>query len=281
MEVKLLKATRAHRNARNGLITIQYRVSSYVHTELLTHRRASRNASSARAQQTKDHVALGYYTPPVFYKSGKGMQASDEPIKYQTLARLIWHTSYALDVLAAKLLEKLDVCKEQRNRVIAPYKYIKGIVTMTEHGWDYFLSLRNTQHADKAMQHFALLVKARIDELNHKGLWDYSDIHIPFDGREDNLDERVKTAAAKIARVSYAKEAGKNDLRLADRLIRDRHMSPFDHICFFRLKPELSAVFCSSHDAYIEGLALPYAARDRWMYGYGWEPARYQYEKNS
>ncbi len=274
MKIELIKATRGFENTENGLITFRLEVPLYIWTEILTHRTAVRNASSARAMSTDRYTGMGHYTPETFYTKGNGMQASDTPIKHQWLARLIWNTSFTLDVWAAKALEKLDVCKEQRNRVIAPYKYIAGMVTMTEYGWKHFLFLRTAKNADKAMQWAANSIKSKIGTIgepqsNYATKWVYSPYHIPYDpGIEfGDYQTRAMIAAARISRLSYNRLDGKDDLQSAQRLLKDMHLSPFEHIAEYKRVPNLSAVFCKEGDAHIIN-------NEDWQYGYGWNTYR-------
>lgn len=280
MEVELVRATRGMEGSSNGLITFKVKIPLYIWVELLTHRRAVRNASSARAMSTTRYVDMGHYTPSTFYQKGNGMQATDNPIKHQWLARLIWHTSFMLDVWAAKALEYLGVAKEQRNRVIAPYKYIAGMVTMTEGGWEHFLSLRTAPNADKAMQELAQHIKDKIGDLycsnpNLINQWVYDDWHIPYDpGREaGDFKTRAKIAAARISRLSYNRIEGKDDIKSAEKLITDQHLSPLEHIAVFKMRPKLSALFCKKEDSYHRGVFV-----DSWQGGYGWETFRSVYE---
>ncbi len=285
MQVELLKATRGVKGSTNGLITFRIEVPIYIWTEILTHRRASRNASSARAMSTDRYVDMGHYSPPIFYQKGSGMKSADKPIKYQWLARLIWNTSFTLDVWAAKALEQLGVAKEQRNRVIAPMKYIAGIVTMTENGWKHFLSLRTAPNADKAMQELAHSIKSKISAIgepnsNYVLKWNYSDWHIPYDpgNAAGGIHDRCMIAAAKISRLSYNRIEGKDDRKSAQRLLEDKHLSPFEHIAHFELNPGLSALFCKENDAwsipeYVTDDDFNYSGYE-WLFGYGWKTYR-------
>lgn len=241
MKVAILCATRPEENISGcGLITIQCEVPLYVWTELLTHRLFARNASSARAMSTTRYAGMGHYTPDWFYAQGKGMASSDALVDHQWLLKLLWRANWNINLLFAKAFEKLGVCKEQRNRLIPPYKYARGIVTGTEGAWQSFLRIRNHYAADKAMQRFALMVKNEIRAID----WRYAKDHIPllpYDAESQTVNEIKKIAAARIARVSYARDKGKNDLELAESLLRDGHMSPFEHIAEWVYNPTLCA----------------------------------------
>ncbi len=276
MDARIVLATRGITDSTNGLITFKIQCSRYLWMELLTHRRASRNASSHRAMSTKRTLDLDNYIPAVFYKTASGMQSSDEPIRHQRIAKFICRLHWKLSAMAATMLEKLDVSKEQRNRLLPTSANIIGLVTMTEDGWKHFLTLRYSPTADKAMQLLAIYIATEIERLKlSPDLWLYSDQHIPFDpGIQYDFDTRCLIAAARIARISYnAHPKGKKDLELAKQLLKDKHLSPFEHICVFTYKPELSALFCKKEDAYIKGVAYP-VQKYGWMAGWGWQTYR-------
>jgi thymidylate synthase ThyX len=258
IDVKILAATRPMGFGKYGLVSIEYVVPLYIHTEILTHRRFSRNASSARAMSTTRYAGLGYYMPPQFYQSQKGMEASAQPIKHQWLARMVWSAAIQGTELAARVLERLKVAKEQRNRLIAPAKMVKGIITGTESAWQSFFHLRNNKNADTAMQVFAREAYHAI--INTR--WSYDTIHAPYD-----IDPLVN--AARAALVSYAKIESIDDYKLANRLLKDGHMSPFEHYAVWRLQPTLSNLTCSSNDVHFDYVT------------HGWEHHRATLEKNN
>lgn len=249
-----------------GLLTIKVECPLYVWTELLTHRRFARNASSARAMSTDRYAGMGHYMPDVFVKQGKGMASSAEPIKYQRLAELIWKTTINVTNLSAKLLEKLGTAKEQRNRLIAPTKIVRGIVTGTEAAWEYFLLLRDNKAADRAMQELAHNINIAMNNAK----WDYAYEHLPMyphgDTTLSHMDKKL-VAVARIARVSYAREKGKEDLQLAKSLMEEGHYSPFEHMAAWKLNPRNCAYSCTPQDLIKTTDLFP-------MY-WGWETWRY------
>jgi thymidylate synthase ThyX len=224
VKAKILAATKP---AHEGLITFEIECPLYVWTELLTHRSFARNASSNRAMSTKRTIDMGYYTPTLFLRQGKGMQASKELAKHQWLALAIWHAVTRITHAGAFLLERLGVAKEQRNRLIAPNKMIRTIMTGTESAWDYLLYLRDSDQADTAMQELAALVREEILHVE----WDTGTVHKPYP--HVTLIEQVTNAA----RVSYNRSGGKNDQELFDMLLNDKHLSPFEHLAVWKSYP--------------------------------------------
>lgn len=278
INAELVLATRGLTNSTNGLITFRVNVPLFIWTEILTHKRFARNASSARAMSTSRYVDMGHYTPETFYSQGKGMQSSNTPIKYQKIARALWGMGWHTSTLFAALLDKLGVAKEQRNRLVNPTKFVTGLVTGTEDAWKEFLKLRNHHAADKAMQFTAQVISSKIAMLNNQcaaHTWRYSDEHIPYcDYTLKSNQERIKVAAARIARVSYNRPPnGKNDFELADSLLKERHYSPFEHIAFYVRDPGLSAIFSKPTDSHTSGIAIP-DNKYGWLWGWGWKSAR-------
>lgn len=228
-----------------GLITVQLECPLYVWTELLTHRTLARNASSGRAMSVDRYSGMGYYTPATFVRQGRGMQSSDIPIKQQTLARLIYDAHWNISVFVAKVLSHLGVAKEQANRIIPPTKIIRGIVTGSEWAWGNFLRLRYAPEADRAMRELAYSIKYNIERAD----WKYGSIHMPLKqpdealtamGIDVSFSNHAAVAAARIARVSYARQAGKDDMALSDSLIAGGHLSPFEHIAVWVESPKPS-----------------------------------------
>jgi len=241
MEVEIVKATRYKQEFKNGLITILWTIPYYIHVENMTHKRFARNASSARAQKSDKHIAMGYYVPQVFYKQGNGMKSSKMPIENQERAKLLYHSIWAESERIANELSKLGVSKEQSNRVLPTFKHIKVITTGTEDAWKKWLNLRYNENADVAMQ----LLAEQVNDLIENVSWSYSDKHIPMGNENDNWIE----VSARIARISYSNpKSGKNDFDLGNELIKNKHLSPTEHIAQWEYNPLRSAISSKMED---------------------------------
>ena len=228
--VKILAASRPYENSKDGLITIQCEIPSFIHMELLTHRNFARNSSSNRAMSTERSINMGFLLPEVFYTQGEGMRSSREPIKHQKLAGLLWSASINFSIFITRLLERLEVSKEQRNRLIPPTKYVRSIVTGTEQAWKDFLVLRLSEYADVEMYRFALLVDRAIKDVT----WQYSNYHTPY----AMLD--IESTVARIARVSYNRTKGKDDKKLYTELVAMGHFSTLEHMAIWLDNPHRS-----------------------------------------
>jgi thymidylate synthase ThyX len=262
--VKLVRYTVPFEGSDKGLITFEIEVPLFVWTELLTHRRLSRNASSARAMGTKRYAEMGYYLPETWYEQGTGMQAGSviEDLDIIDICKEIYADAFIEIENEAQLLSHLGIAKEQANRIIPPIKMVRGIVTGTYAGWQAFLKLRNHPSADTAMQLFALQVKGAIEHTNPV----VSLEHMPYIDETGN----IVSAIARIARVSYARSSGKDDQALYTSLKDSGHWSCFEHIAYWKKNPLLSNFSCIDNDVLFLDNNVPFPKNDY----LGWEQLR-------
>ena len=226
--------------SRVRLTTLELHYHRFVHSEMMTHRMFSRNASSSRAipvdrmiKQVKENPAM----PIHWGKNQAGMQAREE-IECPTLAQDVWKYASELAVDRAYELKDLDTHKQIVNRVLEPFQWIKVIVTATE--WDNFFKLRLHKDAQPEMMVLAEHMKKAMDESIpvelHPGEW-----HLPyvdladFDDSGDPITEALKCSAARCARISFLNHDNstpniEKDIKLADMLLAAGHMSPWEHI---------------------------------------------------
>lgn len=219
------------------LTTLELNYHRYIHSEVMTHRMFSRNASSSRAipvkrmlEQVKNNPAM----PIHWGKNQPGMQAKEE-ITSKGDAIRAWECASDITAYWAECLNKLEVHKQISNRILEPFQWIKVIVTATE--WDNFFKLRLHPDAQPEIQELARCMKVAMDNsvpqvINHGG-W-----HLPYitarDTKETSIENYIKMSVARCARVSYMNHDNttpdiEKDLELADRLLEAGHMSPFEH----------------------------------------------------
>lgn len=211
-----------------------------IHAQLMTHRMFSRNAQSSRATPVAKMLEQVEYNPAMPSHWGKnqaGMQAYEELKSDEANWKIYAKNSASF----AKSMASRGYHKQIVNRLTMPFQYINVIVTATE--WDNFFNLR-LHDADPTMMELARKMKEAMDDSNPLEL-DLGDWHLPYLWEVDDSDygyrifdlpmeDRRKVSAARCARVSYDNHNGtdtdiKKDLDLADRLLRDGHMSPFEH----------------------------------------------------
>lgn len=206
----------------------------YIHSELMTHRVFSRNASSSRATPlsvTLDEVR----TDPVFFdyvgKNQSGMVAGEE-LSAEELEGFNAHWQ-ALGVMVAKYVENLSdkygIHKQTLNRALEPWLRIRTLVTATE--YDNFFTLRLAPDAQPEIHSLALAMKDAME----KSIPARGTLHVPYVSDFRYGEATFKIAIARCARVSYARLDGKADdpnadLALYDRLLKGGHFSPFEHV---------------------------------------------------
>ena len=242
------------------LITLECRYPRMIHSEFMTHRVFSRNASSSRAipidrmiQDVIDDPAM-----PVSWGSNKpGMQAGEEcanPItlwtddsfegRWDVAAEEAWLVARNEAVEAARAFSNAGYHKQIVNRLLEPFGHISVVVTASE--WQNFFDLRCHPDADPTMCALAEAMRDAI-EGSTPNTWDDA-YHLPYVGQSDwdwAYDENrvngtecfaplAMISAARCARVSYLNHDGTNpdiekDLKLAKTLLESKHMSPFEH----------------------------------------------------
>lgn len=229
------------------LTTLQLRYPRMVHSEFMTHRAFSRNASSSRAipvakmiEQVRNEPAM----PVHWGKNQPGMQAREELIgdaRDQAYIQWLKAANDAAD--RAEKMMKLGLHKQVANRILEPFQFISVIVTATD--WDNFFELRDHKDADPNIKLLAFLMKKAMGEsapvLRKPGgtadAWHL--VYITDEERAEFLrDPRLlcKLSAARCARVSYLTHEGtiptiSKDLDLHDKLVGSRplHASPTEH----------------------------------------------------
>ena len=246
-----------------GLITVKIETPYYVWCEILTHKRASRNASSNRAMPLQTNLNLGYFIPDFFYSKQKGMSSGDKlDDDIQIKAHEIWIKTWEYCKNSMIELDNIGVAKEQASRVLPTFKIMKGLVTATQDGWNKIFELRISPMADKSMFELATKIKNSIDEKE----WNYSYLHQPFLLNDEKLlQDSGYLAAGRIARLSYGDIKNKDgDIELGKRLLKDGHFSCFEHSAKWVEEPLLSNLSSKPEDKYV----------DEYGYIYGWENLR-------
>ena len=117
-----------------------------IHSEMMTHRMFSRNASSSRAVPVDKMIKAvreNTFCPFEFQKSHKGMQGSE----YFTGADRqecinLWLESAELALQQAEKMKAKGISKQIINRILEPYQYYTVLITGSKEGWHNFFNLR-------------------------------------------------------------------------------------------------------------------------------------------
>lgn len=223
------------------LTTMQLRYPRFIHSEFMTHRVFSRNASSSRAipvakmiEQVRNDPAM----PIHWGKNQPGMQANEE-LQGDELALVQegWRSAARAAANFASDMASNNAHKQIANRILEPFQFIHVIVTATE--WENFFDLR--AHADAQPEIHELAVQmANAMSRSQPRLLDIDEWHLPYvtwtERTRHEVDVCLKLSAARCARVSYLTHDGatplfEKDMELYERLVGSKplHASPIEH----------------------------------------------------
>ena len=244
-----------------NLWTFELTYPRYIHSEFMTHRMFSRNASSSRAipvakviQQVESNPVI----PPKVYMNKAGMVGDVEADTTDTVAFYnLWLDAATNAVKTANEMEKIGIHKQHINRILEPFQFIHVIVTATE--WSNFFRLRLAPDAQPEMQELANAIYDEMDKYKYESFGyiavggygspceiisgDSTVVTLPYVTEEDiskvgaeNYITLMKVSSARCARVSYNNHDGskpdiEKDLKLFERLSEGGHMSPLEHTC--------------------------------------------------
>lgn len=231
------------------LTSLQLHYPRFIHSELMTYRAFSRNASSSRAipverviQAVLDDTAM-----PVRWGANKpGMQDGGlcvNPVQFSPVgehqgiegtAAQAWLAARDHAVQSARAFSKAGYHKQVVNRLLEPFAHIDVIVTASD--WSNFFRQRcgESSGADPTMGLLADTIKVALEN----GQPVRRSLHLPYVSEEERLTLKAKDlfmiSAARCARVSYLNHDQtapvlEKDLELARRLWADEHLSPFEH----------------------------------------------------
>ena len=234
-------------SAGRRITSLVLRYPRFIHSEFMTHRLFSRNASSSRAIPVKKMLAQVLEDPalPIHWGANMpGMQAREQLQGFRAwAAKTLFLLARYPAVVVVWSLTKLGLHKQVANRLLEPWLHIQVLVTATE--WGNFFNLRCHPDAQPEMQALAECIfqamAASSPKLLAKGQW-----HLPFLSDSRYLPSGLQTfmrphllqelSAARCARVSYTLHDGAEptigeDLALYGKLMANgvKHASPTEH----------------------------------------------------
>lgn len=217
ISAKILKDSVSPSGVR--ITTFELVYHRYFHSEVMTHRVASKNASSSRAVPIKkfvDMVLTDPATPTHWGANQAGMQASSELTGFRLhMAKFVWKLASKSAAYLSLALSKIGVHKQIANRLTEPFQYMKVVFTATE--LDNFFHLRAHPDAQPEFQKLAYAMKSAVDESTPQPLY-AGEWHLPYittvrddsgvlgyfsDGERLTLDAAQKISASCCAQVSY------------------------------------------------------------------------------
>lgn len=224
------------------LVTYELTYPRFIHSELMTHRLFSRNASSSRAIPINKFLEEVNRNPstPIYWGSNKpGMQAGSE-LEGLDLAKAmnIWISSSKDAIDSASKFNDIGLHKQVGNRILEPWQFMKTILSATE--FDNFFKLRCHKDAQPEIHELAnCMKKAYIENAINSRKLKEGDWHLPYvsqyECEHNGIHGLVKLSVARCARVSYKNHDNSDPIRekdyaLYDALLTAGHMSPFEHI---------------------------------------------------
>lgn len=229
------------------ITTLQLKYPRFIHSEFMTHRQFSRNASSSRAIPVKKMIQNIIDDPAMPIHWGKnipGMKAKEECMKSVVFpcddtkncfyieyghgshgvpytlgsARYAWLRARDLAVTMARAFDDAGYHKQVVNRLLEPFQHIEVICTATE--WNNFFHLRDHEDAQPQIQELARQIKqAMVDSVPeplNQGEWhlpyiteqDWNNVQFKLSSRQEAIWLMKKVSAARCCRVSYLKHDG-------------------------------------------------------------------------
>lgn len=241
----------AHTNQRITTFELEY--PRFIHSELMTHRQFSRNASSSRAipidkmiEQVQNNPAM-----PIHWGANQSGMQADKQIVETGRAKQLWEIAKEDAIYHAKKLQELGLHKQIVNRVLEPFQMMKTLVTATN--FNNFFNLRCHKDAQPEIKQLADLMYQAMQESKPEVL-QAGEWHTPYvqherirgdliyiiDGKIASTNEAIKVSCSCSAQVSYRKNDTSIEKALAiyDKLVNSEpvHASAFEH-CATPMKP--------------------------------------------
>ena len=245
IEAKIIADSVAPSNVRLTTFVLTY--PRFIHSEFMTHRVFSRNASSSRAIPFTKQIEMikeSMAKPLSYLANQRGMQGGDELSEdKQEIANEVWERAAAEAIKAAEQLNNLGVHKQYVNRLIEPFSHITVVCTAND--YDNFFGLRYHYMAQPEICQLAkLMYEAYI--MSRPTILEEGEWHLPFVSETEKEMESIeprtgvpallRKSVARCARVSYNNHDGtcttlEQDTNLYNRLLGAQpiHASPAEH----------------------------------------------------
>lgn len=221
-----------------------------IHSEFMTHRMISKNASSSRAvpiQKAIENVINNPAYPVYWGKNQAGMQAKEELVgDDKNSANDLWKKGIDFSINLVKEFEILGIHKQIASRWLETGQMIKVVASGTD--WSNLMYLRDDEEAQPEFQELARCVRLCFEQsvptLLYPDEW-----HVPYvksyrnssgtvmyfdsDDVEIDVETAKKISGSCCAQVSYRRlnDSREKALEIYDKLFSGRkpHMSPVEH----------------------------------------------------
>lgn len=229
------------------LTTFVLKYPRFIHSEVMTHRMFSRNASSSRAIPFEKQMAAireDMAKPIAFLENKKGMQGGKALSQWRQKACFgIWTTAGYVMLGFARLLAWFGAHKQYVNRLVEPFAHITVVLTGTDEAFANWYALRAHPDAQPEIQELAyrMLGVYLTKEPQHLPA---GFMHLPFvddaptegDPSKINWTPYIERSVACCARTSYNNHdntapSAEKDAGLHNDLVGSQpmHASPAEH----------------------------------------------------
>ena len=189
MTIKAEVILSSRNSAGKDLTTYSVLYPRFIHSELMTHRVFSRNASSSRAIPVARQILMVENDPaiPIHFTRNKAGMQGGEALQgdEHDRARAAWLRGRDRAVETAHELMAEEVHKQYANRVVEPYSHIAVVITATE--WSNFFALRYHSMAQPEIAMLAIAMwnayQAREIQRLEDGEW-----HTPYVQLEEHCE---------------------------------------------------------------------------------------------
>lgn len=261
------------------ITTIEAEYPRFIHSELMTHRMFSRNASSSRAvpllkaiEQIESNMAM-----PLYWGANQSGMVAGGELEFTGPAKEHWKLAFDSAKRRAALLNDWHLHKQHAARLIEPFQMIKVLITATE--WDNFFNLRIHPDAQPEICQLAYKIYLAMQDSKpvflNAGEWHLPYVNIVWNGKgeiayfdEDfnviSLEQAIRISASCSAQTSYRKHDTSiekaNDI--FEKLVKADvvHSSPFEHLA----TPASDNVATYYHDSLEHGITHLDTNSSRW-----------------
>lgn len=205
-----------------------------IHAEVLRHRMlGAHSVASSRAIPTAEYIRRAKWVPDSFTGRRPGMAGIPGGVRgwAAVVAHAIWRGLGCMERWGARTLSLLGVAKEYANRRVAADAIVCEVVTGQVKWFDDFIRQRSGSGVQPEIKELA----SEIYEAMRRFPTKTDKIHDPY--RHYPVPEyNIYDRAGRVARLSYGdlntSEAPQLAMDRGVRLLQERHMTPFEHLCF-------------------------------------------------
>lgn len=229
--------------SRDRYITVEAYYPRIIHSEVLRHRTVSHSVASSRAIPTIKYIQnYVNFIPNNLRKNEKGMSPSHNLEKNEDKEQ-IYKDYFEIMKNVIEYAEKwtnLGLAKEQVNRILEPFSYIRDLMTFSLPDIEDVFALRCHPDAQEEIRDLFVMIRDAIERSEPER----REVHFPYVDdlafTNNRIEDLIKVSVARCARTSYDSNATgrqsslEEDIVLYDRLIGSKHLSPSEHVLFTR-----------------------------------------------